>query len=220
MFFTDEQTGKYIRLLCAQHLTGHLEEKHMILICKSYDKDIWSKFVKDDDGKYYNERLEIEVNKRRLYVDSRSKNKKGKIKTKKIIRKSYENHMGNGNGNENGNINENRFKRFWGAYPKKKSKGDAEKAWSKIKPSEQLLAIMIAKIEQAKTSQDWLKDNGQFIPHPATWLNRKGWEDEITNNGGNNAGYKANNFGNSGQARSKASGLGDGQPYPVDFEVS
>jgi len=182
MFFSDEQTGKYIRLLCAQHLTGHLEEKHMILICKSYDKDIWSKFIKDGDGKYYNERLEIEVNKRRLYVDSRSKNKKGKIKTKKIIRKSYENHMGNGNGNGNEDINRNKkeskFDRFWNIYPKKKSKGQAEKAWLKINPSEQLLEIIISKIEQAKTSQDWLKDNGQYIPHPATWLNAKGWEDE------------------------------------------
>jgi len=24
---------------------------------------------------------------------------------------------------------------------------------------------------------DWRKDSGQFIPHPATWLNAKGWED-------------------------------------------
>ena len=24
-----------------------------------------------------------------------------------------------------------------------------------------------------------MKDGGQFIPHPSTWLNRNGWEDEI-----------------------------------------
>ncbi len=29
-FFTDEQVGKYVRLLMAQHQIGHLEEKHMI----------------------------------------------------------------------------------------------------------------------------------------------------------------------------------------------
>lgn len=73
-----------------------------------------------------------------------------------------------------------RFESFWKAYPKKKSKGDAENVWSRIKPSEQLLAIMIAKIETAKTSAEWTKENGQFIPYPATWLNRKGWEDEYT----------------------------------------
>ena len=102
MFFTDEQVGKYIRLLCAQHLTGHLEEKHMIIICKSHDKDIWSKFIQDDAGKYYNERLEIEINKRKSYSESRSNNKKGKGLKKKKICKSYDNHMGIGIGNEIG----------------------------------------------------------------------------------------------------------------------
>ena len=71
------------------------------------------------------------------------------------------------------------FSRFWQAYPKKRSKGQAEKAFKKINPSEQLLATMIAKIEQAKTSHQWQQQGGQFIPYPATWLNAKGWEDEI-----------------------------------------
>lgn len=71
-----------------------------------------------------------------------------------------------------------RFETFWQAYPKKKSKGYAEKVFAKIKPDEQLLATMLAKIEQAKKSVEWCKDKGQFIPHPATWLNAKGWEDE------------------------------------------
>jgi len=74
----------------------------------------------------------------------------------------------------------NGFACFWDAYPKKKSKGQAEKAWSKIKPNEQLLATMLAKIEQARTSVEWTREGGQFIPYPATWLNAKGWEDEYT----------------------------------------
>jgi hypothetical protein len=37
---------------------------------------------------------------------------------------------------------------------------------------------MIATIEQAKKSENWLKESGKYIPHPATWLNAKGWEDE------------------------------------------
>jgi hypothetical protein len=71
------------------------------------------------------------------------------------------------------------FETFWNAYPKKKSKGKAEIAFKKINPGEQLLATMIAKIGQAMKSDDWIKDGGQFIPYPATWLNAKGWEDEI-----------------------------------------
>lgn len=100
MFFTDEQVGKYVRLLCAQHLTGHLQENHMIFICKKYDEDIWKKFIRDDDGKFYNERLEIEINKRKKYAESRSNNKKGKSKLPKKPKKSYDFHMGNEIGNE------------------------------------------------------------------------------------------------------------------------
>ncbi len=71
------------------------------------------------------------------------------------------------------------FARFWACYPKKKSKGQAEKAWTKINPDEQLLATMIATIERAKKSEDWTREKGQFIPYPATWLNAKGWEDSF-----------------------------------------
>ncbi|MBP7906318.1 MAG: hypothetical protein KA099_13460 [Alphaproteobacteria bacterium] len=73
-----------------------------------------------------------------------------------------------------------RFDRFWAVYPKRKSKGRAEQAFRKINPSEQLLVTMIAAIAQAKTTDEWLKENGKFIPYPASWLNAKGWEDEPT----------------------------------------
>lgn len=98
-FFTDEQVGKYMRLLMAQHQHGHLSEEQVIFICKSYDKHIMNKFKKDSAGLWFNERLEIEITKRKNFVLSRSKNKEGKTK-QKIISKSYVPHM------ENENINE------------------------------------------------------------------------------------------------------------------
>jgi hypothetical protein len=73
-----------------------------------------------------------------------------------------------------------RFTRFWKAYPKKRSKGQAERAFFRIDPDEQLLATMIATIERATTSEDWLKEGGKYIPYPATWLGARGWEDEMT----------------------------------------
>jgi hypothetical protein len=57
------------------------------------------KFVKDKDGLWFNERLEIEMERRKNFVLSRSKNKEGKTKSK-IIRKSYDNHMETINENE------------------------------------------------------------------------------------------------------------------------
>ena len=71
------------------------------------------------------------------------------------------------------------FNIFWKAYPKKKSKGQAENTWNKIKPTVKLLALMLEGIERAKKSPDWKKENGAYIPHPSTWLNAKGWEDEV-----------------------------------------
>jgi predicted phage replisome organizer len=72
------------------------------------------------------------------------------------------------------------FEKFWFAYPKKRSKGDAEKAWNKIKPDALLLKLILNKLDDAKKSHEWTKEGGQYIPYPATWLNRKGWEDEYT----------------------------------------
>ena len=54
-----------------------------------------------------------------------------------------------------------------------------EKSWKKIKPTKDLLEKMLNAIEIAKQSMQWNKDNGQYIPNPATWLNQKRWEDEI-----------------------------------------
>ena len=39
---------------------------------------------------------------------------------------------------------------------------------------------MTAAIAKQKLSDQWTKEGGQFIPHPATWLNGKRWEDELT----------------------------------------
>ena len=98
MFMSDAQLGKYIKLLCVQHQRGHLTEKDMLNICKRYDKDIFSKFVKDNDGNYYNVRLQKEIDKRKNYSRSRSENRKSKITFENICY-SYVKHM------ENENIN-------------------------------------------------------------------------------------------------------------------
>lgn len=95
-FMTDEQVGIYIRLLLAQHQHGHLTDNQVIIICKSYDNHVMSKFVKDSAGLWYNERLEIEIIKRKKYTESRSKNKAGKTK-ENIISESYDPHMENRN---------------------------------------------------------------------------------------------------------------------------
>jgi len=107
-----------------------------------------------------------------------------------------------------------KFDIFWKAYPKKKSKGLAEKVFAKVNPDEQLLATMLATIERAKKSEDWLKNSGQYIPHPATWLNAKGWEDEYLDEGGRRGESRARTSGpNPPQRRHEA-------PTPEEYRAS
>jgi hypothetical protein len=72
------------------------------------------------------------------------------------------------------------FDRFWAAYPKKKSKDDAKRAWDKRRPTPELLARMLAALEQQRQSHEWRIEKGRFIPYPATWLNAARWTDEPT----------------------------------------
>jgi uncharacterized phage protein (TIGR02220 family) len=111
MLMRNDQVGKYIKLLCIQHQQGHLSEEDMLEICGTYDERIFSKFVKDENGLYYNVRMEVEANKRRAYIESRSNNRKGnknedmKEHMKKDMNEDMSNHMTSHMENEN--INEN-----------------------------------------------------------------------------------------------------------------
>ena len=99
MFMDNDQVGKFIRLMCAQHQKGRLTEKDMLKICGTHDEDIFSKFAVDEAGLYYNERLEQEVDKRKAYSESRRNNRKKK-EDMLITSPSYVLHMENENENE------------------------------------------------------------------------------------------------------------------------
>jgi hypothetical protein len=102
-----EQKGKFITLLCIQHQKGHLSEKDMLHICGSYDEDVFSKFQKDEQGKFYNIRLEEEVDKRKAYSESRRNNRKKKEDMNNTS-SSYVEHMENENENENKDLNKSK----------------------------------------------------------------------------------------------------------------
>lgn len=71
------------------------------------------------------------------------------------------------------------FAKFWRLYPNKKGKTAAEKAWTKLRVSDDLFTLITQGLAKQCVSAAWVKDGGQFIPHPSTWLNGKRWEDEI-----------------------------------------
>src|SRR3990167_9771089 len=74
------------------------------------------------------------------------------------------------------------FLKFWAHYPRPVGKGLAYRAWLKAAASvggeQALVEAVKGPLGEACVSEQWVKDNGQFIPHPATWLNQRRWEDE------------------------------------------
>lgn len=71
------------------------------------------------------------------------------------------------------------FSVFWENYPNKIGKGAAEKSWSKLNPSQDLVDKIIQAVTVQKRSVQWNRNGGQYIPGPAVWLNQKRWEDDL-----------------------------------------
>ena len=72
-----------------------------------------------------------------------------------------------------------RFEAFWAAYPKKVGKDAARKVWERRKPDRELTERMLAAIETQRAAEMWRREDGRFIPNPATWLNQGRWQDEL-----------------------------------------
>jgi hypothetical protein len=72
-----------------------------------------------------------------------------------------------------------RFAEFWQAYPKRVAKPDAFRAWAKLKLHNGDFEKVMEALERYKLSEQWQRDNGQYVPHPATWLNKRRFDDEL-----------------------------------------
>lgn len=71
-----------------------------------------------------------------------------------------------------------RFERFWEVYPRKVGKDAALREWDKLAPDNDLTDLMVSAVQEQRASAQWLKDGGQFIPHPRTWLHQGRWKDQ------------------------------------------
>ena len=73
---------------------------------------------------------------------------------------------------------ESGFDRFWEAWPKSPRKGgksECQKKWVKHYCETQADQI-IKHVEWLKTTDQWLKSNGAFIPAPLVYLNQQRWD--------------------------------------------
>ena len=102
---TFEERGQYITLLCLQHQKGHLSMKAIKLCVGSVSNDVMGKFTKDENGLFYNDRMEKEIIKR----------KENSERQRERIQKYWDEKKNDGNTvelpirNRNRNRNENRI---------------------------------------------------------------------------------------------------------------
>ena len=251
LLMSNEQRGAYITLLCLQHQMGRLSRGDVEKI--TTDPAVLEKFVVDEDGRYYNKRMEREAIKSKGYSESRRANRVGhkgddddeqpthvsthvehvkntcsenvstcvstcvehmedeKEKEKEDVNnsfslgvdvKSFDVDVGvdvkgvdvgdtarvtDGGGAVAAAVSPKKrllttaqqvqFERFWAAYPKKVSKGQAMATWKKLNSDGTLTDAIIAGVERAKTGDNRFRD-AEYIPHASTWLNSAGWMDE------------------------------------------
>ena len=116
-----------------------------------------------------------------IYQDPKNYEGNDEGSTKKQ-RRDFGGNTINKNGKNEKNVKEeiytSNFLDFWNAYPRKIGKGKAFESYQKIKQPRPSLKIILDAIEIQNKTDQW-KDTS-FIPHPATWINQRRWEDEIT----------------------------------------
>jgi uncharacterized protein YdaU (DUF1376 family) len=175
MGMTFEEKGAYIEILMLQFNRGHMTS-HMIgqLVGQLWES-IRCKFVQDEQGLWYNVRLDQEKDKRMSFTQSRRNNIKG-LNQHTIGHMTS--HMEDVNEDVNRNINKVKiidtlFEEFWDLYDYKKSRDKAEKAWKSLNKEEKALALQHAPLYVNSTPDK------QFRKHPTTYLNNKNFNDEI-----------------------------------------
>lgn len=71
------------------------------------------------------------------------------------------------------------FQKFWELFPRKEGKRAANHLWESIKAPPELLTRIYTAVEVQRTTPQWKKENGKYIPLPTNWLRDARWEDEV-----------------------------------------
>ncbi|MBP8005846.1 MAG: replication protein [Acinetobacter sp.] len=80
------------------------------------------------------------------------------------------------NTNQTNSALEEKYEIFWTEYPKCKRKIRKSETFATFKKHAKHFDVLISILKLQKSSDDWIKNDGQFIPAPQSWLNQKLWE--------------------------------------------
>jgi uncharacterized protein YdaU (DUF1376 family) len=137
---------------------------------------VLTEFFDHIDGGYINRRADKEIEHYKAKVEQASRAGRASAERRTNGRSTDVQPTNNHKPITINHISIDQFETFWKIYPKKVSKENAKKAWIKIKPNDDLIVKIIKAVNDQKLSER----EQQFIPHAATWLNNKRWEDEVT----------------------------------------
>lgn len=70
------------------------------------------------------------------------------------------------------------FEMFWRACVKRKKRADACQAWDELRPGQDTQARILERLAWGRRDPEWLKNQGEFVPLPATFLRGRRWTDE------------------------------------------
>jgi uncharacterized protein YdaU (DUF1376 family) len=204
---TPEERGAYWQLLCLCYQSANgkiMAPLYLLSRMSGIDLEqhplVLEAFQQDEDGAWFNERAYSEWLKRQEVSEKRTEaGVKGAANRWQKHRQTDGKPMANANTSTSTSTSRVRannqekdslalsraksaegFDEFWHAYPKKRSKEAALKAWKKLKPGKQLKDQIIEAVNRQAKDPDWHRENGQYIPYPASWLNAGGWQDEVT----------------------------------------
>ena len=138
-----------------------------------------NKNIYKNNNKNNNKNIYAHLENEQVYNHEDDKQKEDDNHSSNIIKQDTKNKAIKKQNKELNELQEKQFDKFWQAYPKKVSKKQAQKSWKKIKPSLELFEKILKALEMVKQTEQWKKDNGKYVPYPATWLNQERWTDEI-----------------------------------------
>ena len=154
-------------------------EKNSQKLCKNFTVNYEKISHNKNIYKNNNKNIPAHSENEQVYSHEDDKQKEDDNHSSNIIKQDTKNKAIKKQNKELNELQEKQFDKFWQAYPKKVSKKQAQKSWKKINPSLELFEKILKALEMVKQTEQWKKDNGKFIPYPATWLNQERWADEI-----------------------------------------
>jgi len=199
---TNQEVGCYIKLLCYCWKEGSIPKDTLKLskLCGESDEKMGSMWpnirpcFRLNGERYFHKRLDAERRKQKEWRKKSVKGGRHSARTRKDLRKGGSTEDSKGGStlqssssssitpiapNDKTTKKEKLFDLFWKNYPRREGKGAARKAWAKIKDPVSVIEKIKQVLPTQMNSKQWTKDNGDFIPHPATYINQERWEDEI-----------------------------------------